>query len=144
MSSDYRDYLPRVFTVEWLNPLVGRGANAQVGFEFDGVYLQSIDNFYVALYIRYAYPGLITFVAFQVMSVVYMIRTAVKHRSALCAATAIAIFVYSVSLYWADYLQTTKYMYIILAIYCAYYSERFQSKERKERKKRKISKFRHV
>ena len=144
MSSDYRDYLPRVFTVEWLNPLVGRGANAQVGFEFDGVYLQSIDNFYVALYIRYAYPGLITFIAIQIMSVIYMIRTSIKYHSSLCAATAIAIFAYSVSLYWADYLQTTKYMYIVLAIYCAFYSEKFQVKERNERSKRKNNKFRHI
>lgn len=134
MSSDYRDYLPRIFTVEWLNPLVGQGANAQVGFEFDGTYIKSIDNFYVALYIRYAYPGLITFVAIQVMSIVYMVRTAIRHHSSLCAATAIAIFAYSVSLYWADYLQTTKYMYIVMAIYCAYYSERFQLMERKKHK----------
>ena len=67
MSSDYRDYLPRIFTVEWLNPLVGKGANAQVGFEFDGVFIKSIDNFYVATYIRYAYPGLLTFVLITVM-----------------------------------------------------------------------------
>lgn len=144
MSSDYRDYLPRVFTVEWLNPLVGQGANAQVGFEFDGTYIKSIDNFYVALYIRYAYPGLITFVAIQVMSIVYMVRTAIRHHSSLCAATAIAMFAYSVSLYWADYLQTTKYMYIVLAIYCSYYSEKFQLKERNERSKRKNNKFRHI
>ena len=144
MSSDYRDYLPRVFTVEWLNPLIGQGANAQLGFEFDGVYIRSIDSFYVALYIRYAYPGLITFVAIQVMSVVYMLITAIKYRSKLCIATAIAIFVYSVSLYWVDYLQTTKYMYIVLAIYCAYYSERFQAKEREKRKVQKLTKSRLI
>ena len=137
MSSDYRDYLPRVFTVEWLNPLVGRGANASVGFEFDGTYLQSIDNYYVALYIRYAYPGLITFVAIQLMSIVYMFRTAIKHHSPICFGTAIAIIVYSISLYWADYLQTTKYMYIVSAIYCAFYSERYMDKERRVRKLRK-------
>ncbi len=138
MSSNYRDYLPRIFTVEWLNPLVGRGANASVGFEFDGTYIVSIDSFYVALYIRYAYPGLITFVAIQLMSVIYMIRTAIKHRSSLCIATAIAIFSYSICLIWVDYLQTTKYMYIVLAIYCAYYSERFQIQDRCQKKIRKF------
>ena len=138
MSSDYRDFLPRVFTVEWLNPLIGQGANAQLGFEFDGTYIKSIDSFYVALYIRYAYPGLITFVSIQVMAVVYMVRTAIKYRSSLCMATAIAVFSYSVCLYWVDYLQTTKYMYIILAIYCAYYSEKFQDKDRKIRRLNKL------
>ena len=144
LSSGYRDNLTKVFTVEWLNPLIGQGANAHVGFEFDGIYIKSIDNFYVALYIRYAYPGLITFVAIQVMSIVYMIRTAIKYKSSLCMVTAIAIFSYSVCLYWVDYLQTTKYMFIILAIYCAYYSEKFQQIERKERKKYKVLEYRHI
>lgn len=141
MSSDYRDYLPKIFTVDWLNPLVGRGANASVGFEFDGTYVVSIDSFYVALYIRYAYPGLITFVAIQLMSCIYMIRTAIKHRSSLCIATAIAILSYSICLYWVDYLQTTKYMYIVLAIYCAYYSERFQTQDRCQKKNRKLKRM---
>ena len=96
------------------------------------------------MYIRYAYPGLITFVAIQVMSIVYMIRTAIKYKSSLCMVTAIAIFSYSVCLYWVDYLQTTKYMFIILAIYCAYYSEKFQQIERKERKKYKVLEYRHI
>ena len=73
-SSGYREYLPRIFTVEWLNPLVGRGANAAVGFEFDGVYVISIDNFYVATYIRYAYPGLVTFVLFQIMTALLIMK----------------------------------------------------------------------
>lgn len=136
-SSSYRDLLPRIFTVEWLNPLVGRGANASVGFEFDGAYVRSIDNFYVAMYIRYAYPGLITFVLFQVMTFFYMVKTGMKHHSGLCMVLAIGFILYSVSLLWADYLQTTKYMYILIAIYSAYYSERFQNQDRKERKKKK-------
>ena len=142
MSSDYRDYLPRIFTVEWLNPLVGRGANAQLGFEFDGVYVISIDNFYVAMYIRYAYPGLITFVIFQIMTLVYLLRAAIRYKSGLSYAIAIGFGLYSVSLLWADYLQTTKYMYIALAIYAAFYSERYQALDREMRKKKKAQKIR--
>ena len=136
-SSSYRDYLPRIFTVEWLNPLVGRGVNARVGFEFDGVYIVSIDNFYVASYIRYAYPGLITFALFQLMTAFIMIKNGLKHRSGLCMATAVGFVIYSVSLFWADYLQTTKYMYILIAIYCAWYGERFQEQDRQNRRKRR-------
>ena len=132
MSSDYRDYLPRIFTVEWLNPLVGRGANAQVGFEFDGFYVISVDNFYVAMYIRYAYPGLISYVLFQIMTFAYMLRTAIKHKSGLSYSIAISFLVYSIGLYWADYLQTTKYMYIAVAIFAAFYSERYQTQDRVE------------
>ena len=140
MSSDYREYLPRIFTVEWLNPLLGQGANAQVGFEFDGVYVISIDNFYVAMYIRYAYPGVVTFVLFQIMTAFFLLRTAIKYKSGLSYAIAISFVLYSISLLWADYLQTTKYMYIALAMYAAYYSGRYQAcdkeKARKKRAKR--------
>ena len=136
-SSSYREFLPRVFTVDWLNPLLGQGANATTGFEFDGVYIKSMDNFYVALYIRYAYPGLITFALFQIMTLFFMIKTGIKHKSGLSIVLAIGLFSYYISLFWADYLQTTKYMYILIAIYSAYYSERFQKLDRSERKERK-------
>ncbi len=141
MSSDYRDYLPRIFTVEWLNPLVGRGANAQVGFEFDGVYVISIDNFYVAMYIRYAYPGLITFVIFQIMTFLFMLRTAIKYKSGLSYAIAIGFLLYSISLLWADYLQTTKYMYIAVALFAAFYSGRYQRRDRELRRRKKAKKI---
>ncbi len=121
-SSSYRELLPRVFTVEWLNPLVGRGANASVGFEFDGAYVRSIDNFYVALYIRYAYPGLITYVLFFLTTLFFMLKTGIRRHSGICMSLAIGFFVYIIGLWWVDYLQTTKYMYILVAIYAAYYS----------------------
>ncbi|MGN0403515.1 MAG: hypothetical protein ACI4HQ_14825 [Acetatifactor sp.] len=136
-SSSYREQLPKIFMVEWLNPLVGRGVNAQVGFEFDGVYVVSIDNFYVATYIRYAYPGLITFVLFQLMTAFFMIKNGLKHHSGLCIAAAIGFVMYSVSLFWVDYLQTTKYMYILIAIYCAWYGERFQEQDRHKQQQRR-------
>lgn len=139
-SSGYREYLPRIFTVEWLNPLVGRGANAAVGFEFDGVYVISIDNFYVATYIRYAYPGLVTFVLFQIMTAFYMLKCGFKHRSGLSIGLAIGFIMYSIGLLWVDYLQTTKYMYILIAIYAAYYSECFIAKDRKARFQKKKGK----
>lgn len=123
-SSAYRESLPKIFSVEWLNPIVGRGANASVGFEFDGVYIHSIDNYYIAMYIRYGYPGMIAFILIQLSTLFFMARSAVIYRSGLCKALFIAILLYSISLYWVDYLQTTKYMYIIIALYCAYYSVR--------------------
>ena len=141
MSSDYRDYLPRIFTVEWLNPLVGRGANAQVGFEFDGVYIQSVDNYYAATYIRYAYPGLVSFVLMQIMAVYYMLKSGLKHKSGLCVGLAIGFVTYSIGLWWVDYLQTTKYMYILLAIYAAYYSKSFQNLDKMEKRLKRDSRL---
>lgn len=128
-SSSYRDVLTKVFTVDWLNPLLGRGANAHVGFEFDEIYVQSIDNFYVALYIRYAYPGLITYVLFFLTTLYFMLKTGIQRHSGVCIALAIGFFVYIVGLWWVDYLQTTKYMYILVAIYATYYSLYHSGKE---------------
>lgn len=123
-SSAYRDLLPKIFSVEWLNPFIGRGANASIAFEIDGTSVKSIDNFYVALYIRYAYPGMITFILIQISTIYYMAKSAYIYKSGLCRALYLAMFVYGINLYWVDYLQTTKYMYILIAIYCAYYSEK--------------------
>lgn len=124
LSSDYRNLLPRVFTVDWLNPLVGRGANARVSFQFDGRSVFSIDNFYVAMYIRYAYPGLITYVLFFLTTIFFMLRSGKQYQSGMCRVLAIGLILYCIGLYWVDYLQTTKYMYILVALYAAYYSER--------------------
>jgi hypothetical protein len=136
-SSSYRDMLPRIFTVKWLNPLLGRGVNASVGFEFDGAYVQSIDNYYVALYIRYAYPGLIAFVLFEITTLFFMVRTWIQKHSGLAMALAIGLVIYFINLWWVDYLQTTKYMYILLAIYAAYYSEQFLGDDTREQEIRR-------
>ena len=128
-STSYRRYLPKIFGVEWLNPLVGRGANASLGFEIDGVYLKSIDNFYVALYIRYAYPGLMTYVLFFLATIISMVKKYIQNHSGVCIALAIGMTSYCVSLYWVDYLQTTKYMYILIAIFFAFCDEKARRKD---------------
>lgn len=125
-SSSYRELLPKIFKVEWLNPLLGLGANASVGFFIDGTRIRSIDNFYVALYIRYAYPGLITYGLFFVMTAFFMLKTGFQKNSGMCKSLAIGFIIYCINLFWVDYLQTTKYMYIIVALYAAYYSETYR------------------
>ena len=140
-SSDYRTLLPKIFQVEWLNPLLGKGANAHITFAIDGRYLKSIDNYYVALYIRYSYPGLITAVLIHAASIFHMMRTGLKYKSGLSILCGISIFVYTISLYWVDYLMTTRYMYIIIAMYAVLYAERYLELDRANRKKKRIKKI---
>lgn len=123
-SSGYREYLTQIFSVKWLNPLLGQGANARVGFEFDGVYIHSIDNFYVNTYIRYGYPGLFSFALFQLVSALILLIKSIKYKSGICTAVFVSFVLYSVGLWWVDYLQTTKYMYIVLAIAFAHCDEK--------------------
>lgn len=128
-STSYRSYLPKIFGVEWLNPLVGQGANASFVFAIEDMYLKSIDNFYVALYIRYAYPGLVTYVLFFLATIISMVKKYVQNHSGACIALAIGMTAYCVSLYWVDYLQTTKYMYILVAIFFAFCDEKVRRRD---------------
>ena len=61
-SSDYRDQLKYIFTIDWLNPMLGIGRKRSFASEINGSFIQSIDNFYIAEYVRYAYPGLAAYV----------------------------------------------------------------------------------
>ena len=63
-SSNYRDQLKYIFTVDWLNPLLGLGRKRSFKSEINGSFIESVDNFYIAEYVRYAYPGMITYLLF--------------------------------------------------------------------------------
>lgn len=119
-SEEYRKYLPRIFTLDWLNPLIGRGVKRGFGAEFDGTYIHSVDNYYICQYIKYAYPGLITYVAFVITSFAVMVRSIIKYKSAVCKLMFIATVCYYVNLWWLDALQTLKYEYIIIAIFYSF------------------------
>lgn len=120
-SEEYRRYLPEIFSLEWLNPILGRGVKRTFGAEFYGtdgawVVIKSVDNYYVAQYIKYAYPGLFTYLIFIVTGVVTLLRNAYRFRCALFSLIAIALTVYFVNLWWVDALQTLKFVYAYLAL----------------------------
>lgn len=122
-SSSYREALPYIFTLDWLNPLIGRGTGFS-GAEVNGVFIHSIDNYYVAQYIKYAYPGLIAYVLFMIVFAYVLIKDIVKSGSAVSKAIFIGAFFYFLNLWWVDALQTLKFMYILIAIFYACYLER--------------------
>lgn len=120
-SEEYRKYLPLIFTLDWLNPLLGRGVSASFGAQFGDVYIHSIDNYYVAQYIKYAYPGLVSYCLFILITIGMMIYASIKYKSGICKLILIATFCYFLNLWWVDSLQTTKFMYIFVAIFYSYY-----------------------
>jgi len=120
-SEEYRRFLPQIFGLDWLNPFLGRGVKRGFGAEFIGedgvlVYIQSVDNFYVAQYIKYAYPGLITYVVFVATSLINLFKNGFRYRCALFTLIAITLSIYFVNLWWVDALQTLKFVYIYLAL----------------------------
>ena len=84
------------------------------------IYIRSIDNYYVSQYIKYAYPGLIAYSAFVLITAFMMIRAIVKYKSGIFKITFIASLCYFYNLWWLDALQTLKFEYIFIAIFCAY------------------------
>lgn len=116
-SSAYRTVLPKVFTLDWLNPLIGQGTNYAMSVEIDGIYVKSIDNFYVATYIRYAYPGLITFVMIIGSIILRMWNLGIKYKSGIMRCLLVGCICYFVNLWWLDSLMTLKYVYVLFAIY---------------------------
>ena len=63
-SSAYRDQLKGIYKLDWLNPILGIGRKRKFSSVVDGHVLISIDNFYIADFIRYAYPGEVSFLFF--------------------------------------------------------------------------------
>ena len=123
-SENYREFLPKIFTLDWLNPFIGRGVKYVFSAGFpneDGnmVYIKSIDNYYVNQYIKYAYPGLITYVVFIVTAAITMIKEIIKHKSASAKIVFLGFVCYFVNLWWVDALQTLKFVYAYIAVFFA-------------------------
>lgn len=129
-SESYRQYLPKIFTLDWLNPLLGRGVKRGFGAEFDGVYIHSIDNYYVQQYVKYAYPGLISYILFMLVTAGTMIYSIRKYKSGICRLLFIAVVCYFFNLWWLDALQTLKFVYIFIAIFYAFILAKKQESRR--------------
>lgn len=133
-SEAYRKVLPKIFGLDWLNPLVGRG-RAFGGAEIDGVYVHSIDNYYVSQYIKYAYPGMFSYLLFMLVLLVVLVRNLLQKGNRISAITKIVLIgsvCYFINLWWVDALQTLKYLYIAVAIFYAAYLEEKDRKRTKE------------
>ena len=123
-SENYRNFLPYVFTLDWLNPLVGRGVKRSFGATIynsagESANIQSIDNYYVSQYIKYAYPGMITYCIFIITSFVTMIKGWINYKSDTIKVLIIGFTCYFVNLWWVDALQTLKFVYAFLAVFFA-------------------------
>ncbi len=120
-SSAYREVLPKIFALDWLNPLLGRGKGFG-GAEIDGVFIASVDNYYVVQYIKYAYPGLISYILFMIVLFVVLIRSSLRKGSNISVVTKVVLIgcvCYFWNLWWVDTLQTLKYVYIVIAVFYA-------------------------
>ena len=117
-SSNYRAQLKYIFQLDWLNPILGIGRKRSFSAEINGSYIRSLDNFYIAEYIRYAYPGMITYIIFILYFLVNIFKKWLHVNSGICKALFIGTVCYFVNLLWLDSLQTLKYVYVLFSLYC--------------------------
>lgn len=139
-SSNYRDYLPKIFTLNWLSPILGRGSQFVFRWYVDGFLIRSIDNYYVVTYVKYAYPGLITYILFMIGCLKMLIKKAIKYKSSIMMAILIGFVMYFINLYWVDTLQTLKYVYCLVALGYSYLNEvREKDSDKKSKLIRRIN-----
>lgn len=116
-SKAYRKLLKRIFHVKWLNPILGIGRKRGFRSLVDGRKVESIDNFYIAEYVRYAYPGMLSYILFLAYMGLRMLYDIYKTHSAMIRMCFIGAVFYALHLYVADSLQTLKYLYVLFALY---------------------------
>lgn len=129
-SSGYREQLKYIFRVEWLNPLLGNGRSRAFGVEINGAFIHSIDNYYIAEFVRYAYPGLISYLIFLSYYIIGLIKKLVVSKKCIYRVLFVGVVCYLINLLWVDSLQTLKYLYIYIAIFsCLIYEEKRTDKK---------------
>ena len=115
-------------TVDWLNPWLGQGS----GYHFSwyipgGATIHSIDNFYVANYIRYGYPGLVVYGLLILQAVGEMVRCGIQKKDRTMLCLALAVCGYFLNLWWMDTLQTIKYAYLPIALFQVISREKWEN-----------------
>ena len=119
-SKGYRDLLKEIYHVDWVNPILGIGRKRGFKSLVNGRVVKSIDNFYIAEFVRYAYPGEFAYIFFLAGMFYGMIRDFIKTRSGVIRLCLIGSAMYCLNIKVVDSLQTLKYLYVLFAIYvCA-------------------------
>ncbi len=127
-SSNYRDQLIYIFSLDWLNPFLGLGRKRAFASEINGTFVHSVDNFYIAEYIRYAYPGLVAYILYIGYYLLGMTKGIRKKENRTVTGLLIGTVCYLINLYWVDSLQTLKYLYILFAIFIVMSGDEIKNK----------------
>ena len=132
-SAAYRDLLKEIFHVDWVNPLLGIGRKRAFTSLVNGRVVKSIDNFYIAEFVRYAYPGMYSYMFFLGYMLYGMARDIVKTRSGLIRMCFVGASMYCYNIKVVDSLQTLKYLYVLFAIYICADKTPFEPEEKKSK-----------
>ena len=115
-STQYRRYLPRILGLDILNPWIGKGTNYVFSTVIDDTVIESIDNLYVAQYIKYAYPGLLALLLLFSGSIVEIAKGILFGKNAIYKVFFISFIAYFINLWYVDELGTLRYFFILLGV----------------------------
>ncbi|CVI73529.1 hypothetical protein NDGK_03069 [Clostridiales bacterium CHKCI001] len=115
-SNQYREYLPLIFKLDWINPLVGRGYNYTFNWAYNGYWISSIDNYYINQYVKVAYPGLLIQIVFYLTFFILTIKNAYFRRSKLAQVLFYSFLFYFINIWWVDVLGTLDYIFTLFAL----------------------------
>lgn len=105
-SSYYRELLwKNTILGDWLNPWFGKGGAYNLNMYIQGYYIRSCDNYYVAQYIAYGIPGVITWLLMSLSFFVGMVKSFFR-KNCLGYALVVSFICYFISLWYLDHLQT--------------------------------------
>lgn len=130
-SSEYRKLLPMIFTLDWLNPLVGRGNSYSFSMYVNDYLIWSIDNFYVSQYIKVAYPGLITSILLFLGNLKFDFWGLLHTRDPFYQIFFIIFFTYFLNLWWVDALGTLDFIFVLFGV--LYVKATYDSREMERR-----------
>lgn len=140
-SSNYREQLKYIFQVDWLNPWLGLGRKRSFASEINGSYISSIDNYYIAEFVRYGYPGMIGYLVFLLYFLIKMLIVSVQKKSGFSKMLFVGALCYCINLLWVDSLQTLKYLYVLFAIFVCLPESIVEAEKRKTYKKPRVSRY---
>lgn len=132
-SNHYRELLLKIFSLDYLNPILGRGSTYRFSYVMEGYWLRSIDNYYVNLYIMYAYPGLAVFLLMSGCILISILKRMASQKDALWKVLGVIFVCYYISLWYLDQLQTYKYIYVLFAMILVESHSIYQKCENKQR-----------
>ena len=140
-SKAYRDLLEEIFHVDWVNPILGLGRKRGFRSLVNGRKVESIDNFYIAEFVRYAYPGMYSFMLYAFGLTASMAKDIIKTRSGIIRMCFVGASMYLLNIKVVDSLQTLKYLYVLFAIYICADKSPYVPKEKKKSRYLKKEKF---
>lgn len=115
-SSYYRELLLKnTIVAGWPDLLIGRGESFRLHLYVEGYEIISVDNYYVGMFVSYAWPGLISWL---VMCGSFLLDALFGkgRKKAIIRLFAISFICYFIGLWYLDQLQTFQLMMLLFGI----------------------------